>query len=72
MRAGQGVVVVEHGTLELNPLPEEAQVLDLLWFLLVALIFTRKRRNVINIPDIAGLLNCLVTVDLSLLVGPIW
>jgi len=25
MRASQGVVVVEHGALELNPLPEEAQ-----------------------------------------------
>ena len=71
MRASQGVVVVEHGALELNPLPEEAQVLDLLGLLLVALVLSRKRWNVIHIPEIAGLLDSLVAINLSLLVGPV-
>ena len=70
MRARQGVVVVEHGALKLDPFPEEAQGLHLFGFLLVARVFGRQRRNVIDVPDVAGLLEVLISVDLSLLVCP--
>jgi len=71
VRASQGVVVVEHSTLELNPLSEEAEALDLLDLLDVTRILGGERRDVIDIPDIAGLLDVLVTVDFGLLVRPI-
>ena len=70
--AGQGVVVVEHSALKLDPLAEEAKVLDLFDLLLVAFILRRQRGNVIDIPDVAGLLYVFVSVNLSLLVGPFW
>lgn len=71
VRAGQSVVVVEHGALKFDVLAKEGQVLDLLHFLLVALILFRKRRDVIDEPDIAALLDILVSVNLCLLVRPL-
>lgn len=71
MGASKRVVMVEHGALELNILPEETQVLHLLDFLLVAGVVLGERRDVIHIPDVAALLHILVTVDLGLLVGPV-
>lgn len=71
MGAGQGVVVVEHGALELDVLAEERQVLDLFDFLLVAGVLSSKGRDVIDIPDVAALLDVLVAVDFGLLVRPL-
>lgn len=71
MAAGECIVVVEHGTLELKVLLEEGHVLDLARLLLCALRIFGQSGNVLGVPDIAGLEGVLVAVDLSLLVGPV-
>jgi hypothetical protein len=68
--AGEGIVVVEHGTLELKVLLEERYVLDLARLLLCTFRILGESRNVLGIPDVACLEGVLVSVDLSLLVSP--
>lgn len=63
--------MVKHSTLKLNPFSQETKVLDLLDLLLITLVLKGQRGYVIDVPDIARLLNVFVAVDLSLLVGPI-
>lgn len=46
-------------------------MLDLFNLLLVALVFYGQRWDVIDIPDVAGLLKVLIAVNFSLLVGPV-
>ena len=69
--ASEGVVVVEHGALELKVLLEERHVLDLARLLLCALRVLGESGNVLGVPDVAGLEGVLVTVNLSLLVSPV-
>ena len=69
--AGESVVVVEHGALQLKVLLEERHVLDLARLLLCALRVLGKSRNVLGVPDVAGLEGVLVSVDLGLLVSPV-
>jgi hypothetical protein len=68
--AGESVVVVEHGALELEVLLEERHVLDLAGLLLCTLRILGKSGNVLGVPDVACLKGVLVAVNLSLLVSP--
>lgn len=71
MTRRQSVVVEEHSALQLEVFLQERHGLDL------ALIFLETRRvfretgNFFNKPDVGGLGNVLVTVDLGLLVAPV-
>jgi hypothetical protein len=67
----QSVVVEEHGALKLEVLLQERHRLDFALVLLEAWRIHRKARNFLNIPDVRGLSDVLVTVDLSLLVCPV-
>ena len=69
--AGESVVVVEHGALQLKVLLEERHVLDLARLLLCALRVLGKSRNIFGVPDVASLKGVLVSVDLGLLVSPV-
>lgn len=69
--AGESVVVVEHGALKLEVLLEERNVLDFARLLLRAVRVLGKSRNVLGIPDVAGLESVLVSVNLSLLESPL-
>lgn len=71
MAAGKSVVMVEHGALKLKVFLEEGHVLDLARLLLCALRILGQSRNVLGVPDIAGLKGVLIAIDLSLLVGPV-
>lgn len=71
MAASQLVVVVEHSSLELEPLLEEGKVLDLALRLLASSIISGQGSDVLNKPDIGAGSNLLVAVDLLLLVGPL-
>jgi hypothetical protein len=68
--AGESVVVVEHGALELKVLLEERHVLDLARLLLCTLRILGESGNVLGVPDVACLESVLVAVDLGLLVSP--
>lgn len=69
--AGQGVVVVEHGALKLKVFLQEGHRLDLFHLLVQTRAVGWNARNLLNKPDVAGLSDSLVTVDLSLLVSPV-
>lgn len=69
--AGESIVVVEHGALQLKVLLEERHVLDLARLLLCALRILGESGNIFSVPDVACLESILVSVDLSLLVGPV-
>lgn len=71
MAAGEFAVVIEHGTLELEPLLEEGQLLDLALRLVTASVIDRQRGNVLNNPHVGTGRDLLVAVDLLLLVAPI-
>ena len=71
MTTCQRIVVIEDRTLEFNVLLQKRYVLDLLYLFNKARAISRYRWNLVHIPDVAGLLNVLVTVDLGLLVGPV-
>ncbi len=72
MRGSQSVVVVEHGTLKLQVLLHEWHALRLLFFLGQAWRVFWNTRNLLHEPHVGALLDILVSVDLSLLVGPVW
>lgn len=67
----QRIVVIEHGALKLNVLPQKRQGLGFAHLLLVALAVRRKGWDIVNIPDVAGLLDVLVAVNFGLFVGPV-
>jgi hypothetical protein len=69
--ASEGVVVVEHGALELEVFLEERHVLDLARLLLCALRVLGQGGDVLGVPNVACLESILVSVDLSLLVSPL-
>lgn len=69
--AGELAVVVEHGTLELEPLLEEGQLLDLALRLLTAGAISGQRGNVLDDPDVGTGRDLLVSVDLLLLISPL-
>lgn len=71
MAASQLVVVVEHGSLQLEPLFNEGHVLDLALFLDSAHIIFRKRSDILSDPNVGAGSNLLVSVDFLLLVAPI-
>lgn len=68
---GKLVVVPEHGALQLEPLLEEGQVLDLALGLLAALVVGRQRLDLVDVPDVAGGCDLLVAVDLLLAEAPL-
>lgn len=68
--AGQLVVVVEHGPLQLEPLAEERQCLHLSLFLFAAGVILRKRGNVLGNPHIRADCDLLVAIDFLLFVAP--
>jgi hypothetical protein len=70
MATGEGIVVVEHGTLKLKVLLEERHRLDLARLFLGTFRVLGKSGNVLGVPDVASLEGVLVSVDLSLLVSP--
>lgn len=70
--AGQSVVVVEHGALQLKVLLQERYVLDLLDLLDETGAVGGNTGNLLDKPDVAGLLDVLVAVDLGLLESPVW
>ena len=71
MATCQCIVVVEDGTLEFDILQQERYVLDLLDLLDKARAVSRYGWYLVDIPDVAGLLDVLIPVDLGLFVGPI-
>lgn len=71
MARGESVVVVKHGPLQLKVLLQKRYMLDLAWLVLQTLTVGGERWDLLDIPDVAGLLNVLVAVDLCLLVSPV-
>ena len=71
MAACQCIIVVEDGTLEFDILYQERYVLDLLDLLDQARAISWNGRDLVHVPDIAGLLDVLISVDLGLFVSPI-
>ncbi len=71
MAARQRIVVIEDGTLEFDILLQERYVLDLPDLLDKARAVSRYGRYLVHVPDIAGLLNVLVPIDLGLFVSPV-
>lgn len=71
MTASQLVVMPEHGSLELEPLPQERQGLDFAFGLLASFVVDSERRNVLNVPYVGARCNLLVSIDFLLLVGPL-
>lgn len=69
--AGQLAVVVEHGSLQLKPLLQEGQVLNLALRLLAASVIGSKGRNILYNPDVGARGNLLVSVDFLLFVSPL-
>lgn len=69
--AGQLAVVPEHGPLQLEPLRQERQTLDLLLRLGPSRGVSGQRRNILNKPDIGAGGKLFVAVDLLLLKGPL-
>ena len=72
MATRQCIVVVENSTLKLDVLLQERHVLDLFDLLNKAWAVGGYGWYFIHVPDIAGLLNVLVSVDLSLFICPVW
>lgn len=72
MGAGQSIVVEEHGALQLEVFFQEWYALDLLHLLLETRATRWQACDLLNIPDVTGLRNVFVAVDLSLLVCPVW
>lgn len=70
--AGQSVVMVEHGTLQLEVLAQERQRLDLTLLLDKTRTILLQVLNVLNVPCVAGLEDVLVTINFGLLVTPLW
>ena len=71
MATCQCIVVVENSSLEFDVLLQERYVLDLLDLLNKARAVSRYGWYLVHIPDIARLLNVLVSVDLGLFVSPV-
>lgn len=71
MTASQLVVMPEHGSLELEPLPQEGQGLNFAFGLVTSLVVDRERRYILNIPHIGARCDLLVSVDFLLLVAPL-
>lgn len=71
MAAGQSVVVVKHGALELKVLLQEGHRLWLASLLDCAWASLWQTRDFLDEPDVAGLLDSLVSVNLGLLVSPV-
>lgn len=69
--ARQLAVVVKHGPLQLKPLAEERQRLDLALLLLATRVVFRQRRNVFSNPHVRAGSDLLVAVDFLLPVGPL-
>lgn len=69
--AGESVVVVEHGALQLKVFLQERDVLDLARLFLCALRVLGQSGNVLGVPDVAGLQGVLVAVNFGLLVSPV-
>ncbi|KFY27218.1 hypothetical protein V493_03638, partial [Pseudogymnoascus sp. VKM F-4281 (FW-2241)] len=69
--ARQGVVVVEHGALDLEPLLEEGHRLDLAGLALETRAVGGDGGDLVDVPDVGGLGDVLVAVDFLLLVGPV-
>lgn len=69
--AGQLAVVVKHGPLQLKPLAEERQRLDLALLLLATGVVFRERRDVFGNPHVGAGGDLLVAVDFLLSVGPL-
>lgn len=69
--AREGVVVVEHGALDLEPLLEEGHCLYLARLALEARAIGWDGRDLVDVPDVGGLGDVLVAVDFLLLVGPL-
>lgn len=69
--ASQLVVVPEHGPLQLKPLAQERERLDLPLYSRAANIICRKGRDILDKPDVGAGCNLLVTIDLLLLEGPL-
>lgn len=72
MAARQGIVMVEHGSLEFEVLLQETHWLDLAGFLVASRAVWSQRGDIFRIPEVAWLLGVLVSVDFSLLVSPVW
>ena len=77
MAACQGVVMEEHGSLQLKPLLEEGQGLDFTFFLDQSWAVLGNRRDFVDEPDVRALAEILVTVDFLLFVaqsgsGVVW
>jgi len=70
--AGQLVVVPEHGPLQLEPLAQERQCLDLLLRPLAAGAVGGDRWDIFHQPDIGAGSNLFVSVDFLLLEAPFW
>ena len=71
MAACELVVVPEHGPLQLEPLAQEGQGLDLLLRLRAARMVRRQRYDVLDKPDVGALCQLLVAIDLLLLMTPV-
>lgn len=69
--ARQGVVVVEHSALDLEPLLQERHRLDLSRLVVETRAIGRDGGDLIDEPDVGGLSDVLVAVDFLLLVGPV-
>ena len=72
MATSQGVVVVEHSSLQLKPLLEERYALDLAYLFDQTGAVFRNRWNLINIPNIGTLSEIFISIDFLLLVCPVW
>lgn len=68
---GQRVVVIKHGTLEFDVFHVERKVLYLLLLFEVAWGVFWNTGNVIDIPNVAGLLSVFVAIDFSLFERPL-